>query len=215
MIVRWDQYGDNKEQSDVNTAMATLATRAGFASLAQSEPLTRSETETKGALAEETAPGQVEPSFGCEDPLAAVMKTMDCIRDKNTTCANEMYRWDRFDKYNNGKNAGVRLFPFDIYWKMALRFSTLTLDFDYSRNIKPDFRGARASVRYVEKIEMSDGSDFNLPPSDTYPFGQTMYQYEHALVTVDEWCKIAIWDQYGDVVEQEAVDTATADMLAD
>ena len=50
-------------------------------------------------------------------------------------------------------------------------------------------------------------------PSDEYPFGQTFVQHEHALVTVDGNCKIALWDQYGDDMEQAVVETATADLF--
>ena len=50
-------------------------------------------------------------------------------------------------------------------------------------------------------------------PSDQYPYDQTFVQHEHALVTVDGNCKIALWDQYGDDMEQAVVETATADLF--
>ena len=50
-------------------------------------------------------------------------------------------------------------------------------------------------------------------PSTEYPFSQTFVQHEHALVTVDGDCKIALWDQYGDDMEQAVVENASVDLF--
>lgn len=60
---------------------------------------------------------------------------------------------------------------------------------------------------------MSDGTNFGLPASSEYPFGVTILQHEHALIDVDDDCKIVTWDQYGDDAEQTDVDDAVADLL--
>jgi len=211
-IIQWDQYGDNKEQSDADAAMDAMIAEVGVVASVEVAS-TGSKAETSGYLVEESSSSSATESSGfCADPLSSIMHTMDCIRDKNSSCANEGYDWLLFNKYHNGVNAGVQLFPVDIYWDMATRFSTLTLDFDYTRNLN---QRNRASVRYVEKVIMSDGTDFNLAPRDTWPFNYMTYQYEHALVTVDDDCKILRWDQYGDTEEQDVVDQATSDMMSD
>ena len=74
----------------------------------------------------------------------------------------------------------------------------------------------QASVRYIQTVATSDGSELPdemgglLPPSTDYPFAQTFYQHEHALIEVDDDCKLLKWDQYGDNKEQ----TDVADLLA-
>ncbi len=40
------------------------------------------------------------------------------------------------------------------------------------------------------------------------------YQHEHALVTVDDDCRMILWDQYGDNKEQENVEDALDAVLA-
>merc|ERR1719384_176729 len=185
-ILKWDQYGDNKEQSDVEDAINAMNAQVGSsgASLAAEE----------------------ESSGACADPLTSIIETMTCITNKNSSCANLGYNWLRFNKYHNGKNAGVQLWPVDIYWSMAMKFSTFTLDYDYTQNIGTN----QASVRYVETVQMSDGTEFapQVEPSSTYPFNTTIIQWEHALVTVDNNCKMTRWDQYGDNKEQTDVDDA-------
>lgn len=63
-----------------------------------------------------------------------------------------------------------------------------------------------ASVRYREIIKFTDGSNFGLPASSEYPWSYVRVQHEHALVTVDDECKIKTWDQYGDNKEQDLDD---------
>lgn len=143
-------------------------------------------------------------SKNCSDPLAAILHTLQCITDKDSSCANEGYNWLTFSKHHNMVNTGVRIWPIDIYWSMAMKFSTFTLDYDYMQNIGTN----KASVRYIETVDMSDGTDFELEPSNEYPFNATIIQHEHALVQVDNDCKMIRWDQYGDNKEQSEVDDA-------
>jgi len=179
-VLKWDQYGDNKEQSDVDDSINAMMAQVGSSSLAAEE----------------------ESSGACADPLTSIIDTMTCITNKNSSCANNGYNWIRFNKYHNGKNVGIQLWPVDIYWSMAMKFTTFTLDYDYTQNVGTN----QASVRYVETVHMSDGTEFELEPSNTYPFNHTIIQWEHALVSVDNNCKMTRWDQYGDNKEQTDVD---------
>ena len=158
--------------------------------------------------------GQTSASWGsepCPDPLAAIRQTMDCLEVKNSSCVNQGYNWIRFNKYHNGKNVGLQLFPVDIYWQMALKFSTFKLIYDHAINVGTN----KASVRYIEDIRMSNGTEFDIPPNSIYPFNEHIVQYEHALVSVDNDCKMTRWDQYGDDAEQKEVDDAMAKFMAD
>merc|ERR1719497_119746 len=96
------------------------------------------------------APLSASP-YKCADPLAAIKKTMDCLEAKDSSCVNDGYNWLRFNKYHNGNNVGLQLWPFDIYWSMALKFSTFQLIYDHAQNVGTN----RASVRYREVIVMS------------------------------------------------------------
>jgi len=178
LITKWDQYGDNAEQTAYDDAMHAMMAETRSASLVDS-----------GA---------------CANPLEEIIRIMTCITNKDSACANTGYNWLRFNKYHNGQNTGVQIWPIDIYWSMAMKFSTFTLDYDYTKNIGRN----KASVRYVETVQMSDGTEFEMTPRNEYPFNQTIIQYEHALVTVDDSCKMTRWDQYGDNLEQSEVDDA-------
>jgi len=147
----------------------------------------------------------------CADPVAAVRKTLGCIETKDSACATEGYAWSKFKKYHNHVDTNTLIFPIDIYWSMALKFSTFKLDYDYAVERGPNF----ASVRYVETVRMSDGSEFGIAPNNNYPFNKTIIQYEHAYVALDNGCRITRWDQYGDDQEQDDVTDAMAAFMAD
>jgi hypothetical protein len=96
------------------------------------------------------------------------------------------------------------------FWAFAFLLVTIHIDINYQmNNIAPN----KASIRYVETVTTDDGSNFGLPPSSTYPFGQVFLQYEHAIVTVDDNCRMIAWDQYGDNKEQTDVDDASGAIL--
>lgn len=94
------------------------------------------------------------------------------------------------------------------FWTGAFSVVDLSFDIKFTSNPSKNL----ASVRYVELVVTDDGTNFGLPPSSEYPFDVTMLQHEHALVTVDDDCKILEWNQYGDDREQTAVDVVVADL---
>jgi len=154
---------------------------------------------------------EVEGSAACADPVAAVEKTLGCIETKDSACATQNYNWLLFSKHHNKQNVGLRLWPFDMYWTMALKFSTFKLVYDHKQNIGTN----KASVRYIEYIRFSNGTEFNIPANTIYPFDHQVIQYEHAIVSVDNSCKLTRWDQFGDNKEQVEVDDAMAVFMAD
>lgn len=95
------------------------------------------------------------------------------------------------------------------FWTGAFSVADLSFDIRFTSNPSKN----KASVRYVEKVVTSDGTNFGLDSSSEYPFDVTILQHEHALIDVDDDCKISKWDQYGDNTEQTDVDVAVADLL--
>jgi len=146
---------------------------------------------------------------GCEDPLAAIMATLECIEKSDAECATKGYDGTRFIKLHNGIDTETTIDDNSDYWTGAFAFSNLGFSYDHKANVGPN----QASVRYIETVAFTDGSSFGLPPSETFPWGSMFVQHEHALVTVDDDCKMILWDQYGDVAEQEAVNDASMAML--
>ena len=59
-----------------------------------------------------------------------------------------------------------------------------------------------ASIRYIEYLKFTNGTTLGLPASSEFPWSYETMQHEHALVTVDDECKIKTWDQYGDNEQQ-------------
>lgn len=91
-------------------------------------------------------------------------------------------------------------------------WSVVFLAFDFSFDFKffnnPNVN--EASVRYVQTITTTDGEPYGL---EGYPFGQTLLQHEHVIVTVDNDCKLVNWDQYGDNKEQTDEGEVLNDLL--
>lgn len=147
---------------------------------------------------------------GCSDPAASIIKIMDCIEQSNATCATSGYDSDKFVKLHNGVDTNTTIDSGSDYWTRAFALLSIALDYDHVLNIGPN----KASLRYIEKVVMTNGTSVGLPaPSTEYPFGATFYQYEHALVSVNNDCKMVKWDQYGDNEEQAAVDNAANAVL--
>ena len=134
---------------------------------------------------------------GCSDPLKATLDALQCISESNATCAGAAYNTEEFKKFHNGieTNADIG----EDFWRRTFTLLTLSFDYDYMMNAGHNL----ASLRYKETIKLTDGSNFGLPASSTYPWGYERVQHEHALVTVDDQCKIITWDQYGDNEEQD------------
>ena len=96
------------------------------------------------------------------------------------------------------------------FWEGAFTVLDFVFDIRVASNPNPN----QASVRYIENVTTSDGLNLGQPSASTeYPFSVTLSQHEHAIVEVDDDCKIRVWDQYGDDQEQVAVDVAVADLI--
>jgi hypothetical protein len=145
----------------------------------------------------------------CPDPLAAILTTLDCIEKENATCASVGYNTIAFRKLHNGIDTNTTIDAGGDFWNGAFSLSDLILDKNHQMNVGPN----QASIRYVETVVFTDGTSLGLLPSSEYPFAQVYTQYEHALVTVDDECKMIIWDQYGDNKEQQQVDETTTTIL--
>lgn len=147
----------------------------------------------------------------CADPLQSVLDTMQCIADGDSICVAAGYAPTFTKKHNGILTTDFLGINTPEYWEGAFFLVDLGLDFNYEAE---DANAAtrQVSLRYLESVITLSGSPFGLPDSD-YPFGQTFFQHEHALVTVNEDCKMIEWDQYGDNEEQEAVGTAVNAIL--
>lgn len=152
----------------------------------------------------------MEVKAACEDPLQSILDTLDCVVAENVTCASSGYNADEFVKIHNGVDTNTTIDSSGSYWAGA--FSLIDISFP-SIDFQMNYGENQASIRYIEKVVMTDGSGFGLPSSTEYPFSQTYYQHEHALVTVDDDCKMIKWDQYGDNAEQDVVNKAANDIL--
>eukprot|EP00586_Coscinodiscus_wailesii_P011106 CAMPEP_0172492954 /NCGR_PEP_ID=MMETSP1066-20121228/24251_1 /TAXON_ID=671091 /ORGANISM="Coscinodiscus wailesii, Strain CCMP2513" /LENGTH=227 /DNA_ID=CAMNT_0013262857 /DNA_START=75 /DNA_END=758 /DNA_ORIENTATION=- len=148
----------------------------------------------------------VDNKNGCEDPLAAIMQTLQCIADGDGTCAGMGYAAG-FQKIHNGIDTNLDFGDNpSAFWTFVLQMFVLSFSYDHRVNVGPNM----ASIRYIEGVQFNDGTSFGLPASDFYPFNSSYVQHEHALVTVDNDCKMTKWDQYGDNTEQNEVDDASA-----
>jgi hypothetical protein len=121
----------------------------------------------------------------CETPVQAVLSTMDCIEQEDAQCAYDGYA-KGFIKLHNSLDSSTAISS-PIYWTGAFYLLDFKLDFDQVLRIGPN----QISLRYKETL--------------TVPDGVQMVQYEHALVTVNSDCKMTLWDQYGDNVEQDVI----------
>jgi len=171
-----------------------------------------SNTKSSKALskkASKKSPKVIKGSETCKDPLAAIMQTLQCIADRDVPCASMGYAVG-FQKIHNGIDTGLN-FGDDptAFWQFALQMISISFDFDHEVNVSPNM----ASIRYIEGVQFTDGTAYGLPASDGYPFSTYYEQHEHALVTVNDDCKMTKWDQYGDNTEQNDVDDASDAVL--
>lgn len=175
-----------------------------FALASLAFPITSARLGDDEAVSAPPSPPQDEeqPSTACLDPVASVIEILQCVADEDATCAGNGYNKGAFKKLHNGVDTNTNIsFGF---WTGAF----LLLDFQIEVNHAFQFGDNQVSVRYIETVITTDGSDLFLDPSDTYPFSQAFDQHEHALVTVDDDCRIVMWDQYGDNKEQTDVEDA-------
>ena len=152
----------------------------------------------------------VEELGGCKDPLAATLNTLQCIADSNVTCAGAGYNTVEFKKYHNGEDTNTMI-DGTTFWEGVLTLTSLSFTYDHTMNVGHNM----ASIRYVEYVNFTDGTSVGLPASSEYPWSAKVVQHEHALVTVDDECRIKTWDQYGDNKEQAEADDVSAAIFAE
>lgn len=123
----------------------------------------------------------------CEDPVSAVLATLDCVVQEDAVCAFNGYA-PSFVKLHNGVDTETTI---DIvYWAGGFAVADFAIDLEYAEF---DELKSAVDIKYVETVTVD---------------GQTFLQNEQAFVTLNGACKMTLWDQTGDVAEQEAVDDA-------
>ena len=145
----------------------------------------------------------------CPNPLSSILATLECVEEANVTCALSGYDGAQFVKLHNGVDTNTTIDNSGSFWAGTFSFIEIGMEINHKMN----FGTNQASLRYVETVTVTDGSSLGLPPSNDYPFGQIFVQHEHALVTVDNECRMILWDQYGNNKEQAAVSSATDAIL--
>jgi hypothetical protein len=143
----------------------------------------------------------------CKDPLGAVLQTMACIEKEDVACATAGYATG-FKKYHNGVDTQTDIAGTNFWWGA---FQLLDIDLDVV-TFNADGQAAFTSARQAHR-EGANRVRLTYKETVTTLFGQTFLQHEDALVTVDESCKMTVWDQEGDDAEQQAVDDAVAAMI--
>ena len=148
----------------------------------------------------------------CEDPIGSILSTLTCIEEQDADCASLGYV-SNFVKLHNGVDTHTKIGG-KFIWQTGFDVSKIKLDINHQMNIGIN----KASIRYVETVTTTDGANLGFTkaePSDEYPYSQVFVQHEHALVTVDNDCRIVMWDQYGDNKEQTDVDDAVDIIVLD
>jgi len=149
----------------------------------------------------------------CEDPLAAVLATMECLMEKDVECTAAGYAPEGILKIHNGVDA----FEGEIqdrslgWWTAIMPVASYTLTYGNTSNAGPNV----ASIEYNETMVFTTGVELGAPASTEYPFGFVLEQSEHAFVTVNGACQIATWNQTGDDEEQNVETKAWADIVAE
>ena len=138
----------------------------------------------------------------CADPAAASVATTNCWATRDPECIEAGYN-GTVKKIHNGvvvREADPRTVETANFF---LSFATFH-PFQYLHVSNVPNVDNLASIRYIETVTLTDGTNFGLSePQTEYPYNYTYTQLEHALVTVTDDCKIALWDQVGDDKEQE------------
>ena len=147
----------------------------------------------------------------CKDPAQAVLDLLTCVGNNDAECAAAAYD-PSFQRFHNEIFTGDIAVSDPEFWTGAFTFfPTFEFDIKSAYTVEPNV----ASVRYIEKVTSTDGTNLGLPssPLSAYPFDQVVTQHEHAIVTVDRDCKLLKWSQYGDNQEQKDVDDISAALL--
>jgi hypothetical protein len=185
----WSNKASKKQKSSWSDSKASKKQKSG------SNKASKKQKKSPKGIKDDPQEG------GCEDPLAAIMQTLQYIADGDPVSSAKGYAYG-FRKIHNGEDVGLD-FGDDpaAFWEISFLLISLSFSFDHQVNVGPNM----ASIRYIEGVQFTDGTVFGLPASDEYPFNTSYVQHEHALVTVDDDCKMLLWDQYGDNAEQDAV----------
>ena len=144
-------------------------------------------------MAQVASSSMVSAASTCEKPIDAVMRIMSCIESENAFCAASGYA-SSFAKFHNTIDTDTNA-PGYFFWLGAFLFIDFDLEFDHVVQVAEN----QVSLRYVETVTFNDGEEFK--------------QHEHALVTVNNACKMTLWDQYGDNKEQQDVDDKAATLF--
>ncbi|EJK68187.1 hypothetical protein THAOC_10656 [Thalassiosira oceanica] len=142
----------------------------------------------------------------CNDPLEEIVKAMSCIEAEDIACVVDSYAPD-FVKMHNGKVTDTPITK--DFWSGTFMLVDIAMYYDIQENVAIN----QASLRYTETVTTTDGSDLGLPASNDFPWNQTFVQNEEALITVDDNCKMRLWDQHGDEAEQREVERAADEIL--
>eukprot|EP00545_Synedropsis_sp_CCMP1620_P008226 CAMPEP_0119021644 /NCGR_PEP_ID=MMETSP1176-20130426/26412_1 /TAXON_ID=265551 /ORGANISM="Synedropsis recta cf, Strain CCMP1620" /LENGTH=205 /DNA_ID=CAMNT_0006976301 /DNA_START=108 /DNA_END=725 /DNA_ORIENTATION=- len=142
----------------------------------------------------------------CANPKRAVRNLLMCVGNNDAVCAAAAYD-PGFQRFHNEVFTGQISITDPTFWEGAFTFfPRFEFDIKFARNAGKNM----ASVRYIETVTSTYGTNLGLPASSVSPFGQVVVQHEHALVTVNNNCNIIKWDQYGDNKEQTDVDNITS-----
>lgn len=149
----------------------------------------------------------------CFNPKKAVLTLLECVGNLDAACAAESYN-PEFKRFHNEQFTGDIAVKDPTFWGGAFTFfPSFDIDIKFAENIGW-FGTNMASVRYIEKVTSTDGTNLGSPTSSTtFPYSQEVVQHEHAIVTVDNACKILKWSQYGDNKEQTDVDIISGALL--
>lgn len=128
----------------------------------------------------------------CADPVDSVLRIMACIENENAFCAASGYS-PSFAKLHNTIDTETQA-PGFLFWVGTFFVLDFQLDINHAALVGEN----QVSLRYIETVAFNDGDTF--------------LQHEHAIVTVDDQCKMVLWDQYGDNEEQRVVDEKADDI---
>jgi len=142
----------------------------------------------------------------CKDPLEATVKAMSCIEAEDIACVLDSYAPD-FVKMHNGNDTETPVT--EDFWLGTFMLVDIVMDYEVQENVAIN----QARLRYTETVTTTDGSDLGLPASNVFPWNQTFVQNEDAYITVNDDCKMTLWDQRGDDAEQREVERASNEIL--
>lgn len=145
--------------------------------------------------------------------ICGALETLLCIEEGDAECARAGYTPD-FVKLHNGVDTQTDIDA--AFADGVFQVVHIALDINHFEKVDKN----HLSIRYVETVDFTPsavlppGFPPDAIPGFPTPQDTTFYQYEHALVTVDDEGRMVAWDQYGDNAEQQEVDAYAATMQA-